>query len=82
MGLKLKVLSYKDLLNILKFFGFQIHTQKGSHIKLLIIFGRDRQILIVPRHNPINSGTLKAIFKQASKYESEETLSPYFFIKK
>ena len=31
---KLKQLSGKDVIKILKKFGFEVHSQKGSHIKL------------------------------------------------
>ncbi|MCZ8222552.1 MAG: type II toxin-antitoxin system HicA family toxin [Microcystis sp.] len=34
---KLKQLSGKDVIKILARFGFTIHSQRGSHIKLLCI---------------------------------------------
>lgn len=82
MGSKLKVLSGKDIVKILTDFGFSIHSQKGSHIKLKRFLPTGTETLLVPDRNPISKGTLKAIFNQASRYISESDLRGYFFIKK
>ena len=40
----------------------------------------EKQTLTVPNHAELDRGTLKAIFNQASKYLSEQELSPHFYI--
>lgn len=79
MGSKLKVLSGKDVIKILSFFGFSVYSQKGSHIKLKRSVSADVEILLIPDRNPIAKGTLKAIFNQASKFVSKSELRKYFY---
>lgn len=81
MGLKLKVLSGKDVIKILSSFGFSVYSQKGSHIKLKRFSALGTETLLVPDRNPISKGTLKAIFNQASKYISQSDLQTHFFNK-
>lgn len=76
---KLKVLSGKDLIKIFILFGFEILSQKGSHIKLCRKFEGLNQVLVVPNHHELDVGTLKAIFRQASKYVSESELKKHFY---
>jgi hypothetical protein len=38
-----------------------------------------RKILTVPNHHELNKGTLRAIFRQAASYISEDELAQYFF---
>ena len=77
---KLKTLSGKEVLKIFLSFGFNIIAQKGSHIKLARV-QKDgiRQTLTIPNHFEIDKGTLKAIYRQALKYISEEELKAYFY---
>ena len=79
MASKLKVLSGKDIAQILSAFGFVIHSQNGSHIKLRRISLDVKQTLVVPNHSPISKGTVKAIFNQASKYVAEIELRKHFY---
>ncbi|MFA6601355.1 MAG: type II toxin-antitoxin system HicA family toxin [Candidatus Paceibacterota bacterium] len=81
MGAKLKALSGKDIIKILKGFGFIVHDQTGSHIKLRRVMLGMNQTLIVPNHNPIAKGTLKGILNQASKYISQSELLQHFYSK-
>jgi len=76
---KLKVLSGKDLIKIFSHFGFNIQSQKGSHIKLSRVTLKQKQVLVIPNHNEIDIGTLKAIYRQANKYMSEKELFPFFY---
>ncbi len=76
---KLKVLSDKDLIKIFSEFGFTILSQKGSHIKLFRQTPSNKQVLVIPNHSEIDVGTLKAIYRQASKYISETDLMQYFY---
>lgn len=77
---QLKVLSGPDLVRIFSLFGFTVTAQKGSHIKLLRVApGGLRQILIVPNHSELDRGTLRAIYRQALRYISEEKLREHFY---
>ena len=79
MAKKLKVLSVDDLIKIMKKFGFIVHDQSGSHVKLRRETIGIKQTMIVPLHDPITKGTLKSIFNQASKYVSQDDLIPHFY---
>jgi predicted RNA binding protein YcfA (HicA-like mRNA interferase family) len=79
MSPKLKRLSGKDVVSIFARFGFVIHSQKGSHAKLLrVLQSGERQTLTIPIHEELDTGTLKAIIKQATRYIPQETLYPFF----
>ena len=69
---KLPVLSAKDVIKVLKKFGFQVHRQTGSHIHL---WNEEQKLLVtVPNHPELAKGTLISIMKQA-KIEREVFLS-------
>ncbi len=77
---KLRVLSGNEVVKILSKFGFDVVSQKGSHVKLRrVLPDGTRQTLTVPLHNELDKGTLKAIIRQASRYIPEEELKPYFY---
>lgn len=77
---KLRPLSGKDVVAILKRFGFSRLSQRGSHVKLRRLgpLG-EKQTLVVPTHDELATGTLSDIFRQASRYIPEEQLRPHFF---
>lgn len=80
MSPKLKGLSGKDVISILGKFGFIPKSQRGSHIKLRRMSpSGERQTLTVPLHDELDSGTLRAIIRQASRYILEEQLGPHFY---
>lgn len=79
MGAKLKTLSGQDVVKILSTFSFSVFKQKGSHIKLKRIRVGNPEILVVPNHNPITKGTLKAVFNQASRYIPKDELWGHFY---
>lgn len=60
-------------------FGFQQVSQRESHVKLVREVAGTRQILTVPLHTELDSGTLRAIFRQVSRFISEEELRPHFY---
>jgi predicted RNA binding protein YcfA (HicA-like mRNA interferase family) len=67
-------------MRILGEFGFQDFAQRGSHIKLRRILPVGRaQTLTVPNHNEIDRGTLRAIYRQASRFIPESKLRNQFF---
>ncbi len=76
---KLKALSGVDVVKILSVFGFSVVSQKGSHAKLARVRGETREILTVPTHKELDRGTLRAIFRQASRFIPESDLSQHFY---
>jgi len=78
----LRQLGGKDVLRALASFGFHIISTRGSHVKLRrILASGERQTLIVPMHKQLAPGTVRAIFRQASRYIPEQDLRPWFFSK-
>ena len=77
---KLKQLSGRDLIRIFETFGFGVHSQKGSHVKLRRI-GPDgeKQVLTIPNHASLDKGTLKAILRQASRFIPVSELREHFY---
>lgn len=77
---KLRRLSGDDVIRILERFGFTVQTQRGSHVKLRR-FGAtgEKQILTIPRHKELDPGTLRAIFRQATRYIPAEDLASFFY---
>lgn len=77
---KLRRLSGKEVIRIFEHFGFVVVAQKGSHVKLGRTGPGDvRQILIVPMHSQLDTGTCRAILRQATRFISESDLRPFFF---
>ena len=76
---KLRRLAGRDVLTILYGFGFQQASQRGSHVKLVREVAEIRQVLTVPLHTELDPGTLRAIFRQASRFIAEQDLRPHFY---
>ncbi len=77
---KLKTLSGGDVIKIFSLFGFEMEAQRGSHAKLRrLLAGGARQTLTVPVHDELDKGTLKAIYRQAQRYLTEDQLRPHFY---
>ncbi len=76
---KLKRLSAEGVISILESFGFQIHSQKGSHIKLRRVGESGNETLTVPNHKQLDTATCRAILRQVSQYIPEEELFSYFY---
>ena len=80
MSPKLKRLSGKEALSILSKFGFSVHSQRGSHIKLRRISDSGEiQSLTLVMHDELDIGTLRAIVRQAGRFISEEQLKKEFY---
>ena len=61
-------------------FGFEVVSQRGSHIKLRRIGpGGQRETLTIPNHPELDTGTCRAILRQASRFVSAAELSPFFY---
>ena len=76
---RLKRLSGDDVIAIFKSFGFDVIDQSGSHVKLRPIVAGAKQTLTVPRHKDLDTGTLRAILRQASHYVPLEELKLHFY---
>lgn len=76
---KLKKLSGKEVISILNLFGFEVINQRGSHVKLRRIKEDMKQTLLIPNHKEIDTGTLRAIVRQAGKYIPTEELIQQFY---
>jgi predicted RNA binding protein YcfA (HicA-like mRNA interferase family) len=76
---KLRRLSGQEVVGILRQFGFVLVSQRGSHMKLKRVMNGDSQVLTIPAHAEIDTGTLRAIFRQACRYLSESDLKPHFY---
>lgn len=76
---KLKRLSGPEVVKILEKFGFQIYSQRGAHIKMRRITEVGKETLTIPNHKQLDTGTCKAILRQASRYILLSELSKYFY---
>ena len=77
---RLRRLSGEAVIAILGVFGFSMHSQKGSHVKLRRITAEGSvQTLTIPRHKELDTGTLRAILRQASRFIPEEQLHRHFY---
>ena len=66
---KLPVLSAREVLKVLRKFGFVVIRQTGSHIHL---WHEERRVLVtVPNHAELAKGTLIGILKQAKLTRDE-----------
>ncbi len=77
---KLRRLSGTELIRIFGRFGFAVHSQKGSHIKLRRVSQNGEiQTLTIPNHSELDTGTCRAILRQATRFIREVELHPFFY---
>lgn len=76
---KLRRLGGRDVVSIFQAWGFEVASQRGSHIKLVRTIGDHRQILTVPLHTELDTGTLRAIVRQASRFIPDDALHQQFY---
>jgi predicted RNA binding protein YcfA (HicA-like mRNA interferase family) len=76
---RLRQLSGADVVAILALFGFQIYSQKGSHIKLRRVGENGNETLVIPNHKRLDMGTCRGILRQASQYIPADELEPHFY---
>ena len=79
MSPQLRVFKAKDLVAYFIQKGFEVKSQKGSHIKLSRDTSGRKQILIIPNHTELATGTCKKIYRDAREYLSEVELQDFFF---
>ena len=60
-------ISSKDLIKLLKYYGYIVTRQSGSHIRLTTTENGEHHITI-PDHNPIKIGTLSAILSDIAAH--------------
>ena len=80
MAPRLKRLSARDVLAALKAFGFEVVATRGSHAKLRRVTDHDQtQTLTLPLHKDLDPGTIRAIYRQATRFIPEVALRPWFY---
>ena len=63
--MSLKPLPYREVKRKLEAAGFEIVSQKGSHVKFIKVASDQTRTAIVPNHKEIAIGTLRSILRQA-----------------
>jgi predicted RNA binding protein YcfA (HicA-like mRNA interferase family) len=77
---KLRRLSGAEVIAILGRFGFTVRSRRGSHVKLRRELPDGTvQSLTIPAHPELDTGTCRAILRQASRFIPEENLRPHFY---
>ena len=60
-----KPLSFREVVRKLQAAGFQVASQRGSHVKFMRQTAEGTRTAIVPSHREIAPGTLRSILRQA-----------------
>lgn len=77
---RLRRLASDEVLRILRRYGFEIAAQRGSHAKLVrVAVDGERQIVTVPLHKHLATGTLHAIYRRAARFAPSVDLRRAFF---
>lgn len=76
---KLRRLSGREVARVFQDVGFEIVSQRGSHMKLKRTTRGNTEILTIPAHKELDTGTLRAILRQASRFVPESELQPHFY---
>jgi predicted RNA binding protein YcfA (HicA-like mRNA interferase family) len=80
MSPRLRRLSSREVLRALGSFGFEVVSTRGRHASLRRDAPRGgSQILTIPVHEELATGTLRAIFRQATRFIPEDELRPFFY---
>jgi predicted RNA binding protein YcfA (HicA-like mRNA interferase family) len=77
---RLRRLGGQEVVRILRGFGFEVQSQRGSHVKLRrIATDGTTETLTIPNHAQLDTGTCRAILRQAARYVPLEALRPQFY---
>ncbi|MEM8779162.1 MAG: type II toxin-antitoxin system HicA family toxin [Cyanobacteria bacterium P01_G01_bin.49] len=76
---RLKRLSGDEVIKILEKFGFQVHSQRGDHVKMRRVTNKGKETLTIPKHKQLDTGTCRTILRQASRYIILSELEKYFY---
>ena len=80
MSPRLRRMSGGDAIDIFRRLGFEVVSQRGSHVKLVrTVESGERQILTIPNHKEMDSGTLQSIVRQAGRYIDPLVLREHFY---
>jgi predicted RNA binding protein YcfA (HicA-like mRNA interferase family) len=69
-------LSAKQLIKLLKVYGYETISQKGSHIKVTTNKDGEHH-LAIPNHDPIKIGTLNATIRQVAEHQGKSKKDIY-----
>jgi len=71
-------ISGSNVAQILRQFGFEVISQRGSHMKLRRtgLDGR-REVLTIPAYRQLDTGTCRALLRQASRFIPISQLTPF-----
>jgi predicted RNA binding protein YcfA (HicA-like mRNA interferase family) len=75
---ELRRLSGDDVVSIVRGFGFRVAGQRDSYIKLVRDSPAGRQVLTIPAHRELDTGTLRAIIRQAGRFVAADELESQF----
>ena len=68
------------MLRIPQGFGFEVASMRGSYAKLVrMAASAERQVLTVSIHSQLQAGTVRAIYRQASRFIPGDELRASFF---
>ncbi|MCC6959949.1 MAG: type II toxin-antitoxin system HicA family toxin [Dehalococcoidia bacterium] len=77
---RLKRLSGAEVVSVLRQFGFEVVSTRGSHVKLRRVSADGTpEALVVPLHRQLDTGLTHAIYRQATRYVPEAVLRPFFY---
>lgn len=77
---RLRGLSGAEIIKILGRFGFVEHSRRGSHVKLRrIAADGTAQTLTIPDHAELDTGTCRAVMRQAARFIPEADLRSHFY---
>ena len=77
---RLRRLSGAEVITILERFDFRVVSTRGSHVKLQRKRpGGGTDSLHVPLHRELDTGTCRAIFRQASQLIPAEEIEQFFY---
>jgi predicted RNA binding protein YcfA (HicA-like mRNA interferase family) len=79
MSPRLRALSAREVIRALETFGFEVVATRGSHAKLRRARASGADVLTIPLHKELPPGTVRAIYRQATRSVGEEQLRPFFF---
>lgn len=73
-------MSGRAVLDFFQSLGFEVVSQKGSHVKLRRTGPNgERQTLTVPNHAELDTGTLRAIIRQAARHVAMDEIQRHFY---
>ncbi len=75
-------LSGRQVIAILRTFGFEVYSQRGSHVRLQRVTAdgnEQRLVIAVHGSTTIPIGTLRSIYRDVCRFIPEDELRPHFY---